>query len=172
MGKIENLIKQYRLLSDWYLSVLENISDEDGKKTIGENTNSIEWLAGHLITGRYRNLMRIGVNIEPYKYMDKFINQSAPPPNAIAFSKDIKYPTLTECRAQWEIYTDLFLKGLEKVDEKILNTEMNFRVPTGGNTIEDALNFIVMHESFHIGQISIMRKTLGLPSMQLGLRAK
>lgn len=33
--------KQFQLLTDWYISVLEDIKTEDGSKVISENTNSL-----------------------------------------------------------------------------------------------------------------------------------
>ena len=81
MTTIEQMLKQYRLLTDWYISVLEGIKTEDGSKVVSENTNSLEWLAGHLIVGRYRNIMRLGRQVEPYKYLDMYVDQTLPPPN-------------------------------------------------------------------------------------------
>lgn len=170
MDSIANLIKQYQLLTDWYLSVLEDIDVADGHKTITDNTNSLEWLAGHLITGRYRNIIRLGITIEPYEYIDKFINQAIPPPNAIAFNKMIQYPSLNDCKQQWIRYGKLFMNRLKEIKVDTLRTEIPFTVMTGGNTIEDALTFIVLHETFHIGQMSIIRKALGYPAMQLSPR--
>lgn len=170
MHSTQQLIKQYQLLTDWYISVLEDIKDEEGKITIHENANSLEWLAGHLIVGRYRNMLRLGLQLDPYKHLDKFVNPTIPPPNAIAFSKNSVYPTLTECRQQWNEYSQIFMKRLKEADEKILRTEIPFNVATGGNTVEDALHFIVMHESYHIGQMSIIRKHIGHSGMKLGLR--
>jgi len=167
---IENIVKQYRLTTDWFLSALENISEEDGRKTISDNSNSLEWIAGHLITTRYRNMLRVGLQIEPYKHLDKFINQTIPPPNAIKFDKANTYPSLVEDREQWLHYDKLFTDRLQTIDEVILNTGLPFMVLTGGNTVEDALTFMTMHESYHIGQMSIIRKTLGYPAMQLARR--
>ncbi|MFL5730782.1 MAG: DinB family protein [Cytophagaceae bacterium] len=164
---LTHFFRQYQLLTDWYLFSLADISDEDGKKVIAQQTNSLEWLAGHLITGRYRNMMRLGVKIEPYQYMDKYINQTLPPPNAVAFDTRIYYPSLTESRAQWTSYAEIFLNALKNADETILKSDLTFQIPTGGKTIEDALAFIIMHESYHIGQMSIIRKFLGYKSMQL-----
>ena len=172
MQTIEHLIKQYQLLTDWYISVLEGVDNKDSCKTISDNNNSLEWLAGHLIVGRYRNIIRLGLQIEPYKHLDKFINQTIPPPNAIAFDKKTQYPSLTECKEQWIDYSKTFLIQLKEVDENILKTEMPFSVLTGGNTIEDALTFVTLHEAFHIGQMSIIRKAFGYPAMQLSPRTE
>jgi hypothetical protein len=164
---LNHISTQYRLLTDWYLFSLEEIADKDGNKVLSDQVNSLEWLAGHLITGRYRNILRLGVKIEPYKSLDRFINQSAPPPNAIAFDKKIIYPSLTESREQWSNYAEIFLNAIKNVDEHILESALPFQIPTGGKTVEDALAFMIMHESYHIGQMSIIRKLLGYKSMRI-----
>ena len=166
----ESIYKQFQLLNDWFISALEGISDEDGKKTLGDAMNSLEWLAGHLVVGRYRNMLRVGMQVEPYQHLDTFINQSIPPPNAIAFDPNITYPSLAESRETWIHYSTLFLARLKEIDAAGLTTEIPFHVPTGGNTVKDALAFTVMHETYHIGQMSTMRKMLGYGSMQLGPR--
>ena len=170
MESIENLIKQYTLLTDWFLSALENINDQDGGKTINDNSNSLEWIAGHLITGRYRNIVRLRVQPEPYKYMSKFIDQSIPPPNGIKFDKRNTYPSLTDSRREWAYYGKIFLDSLNTLTTDILKDEIPFNVLSGGNKVEDALTFMVMHETYHIGQMSIIRKALGYSAMQLTKR--
>ena len=170
MSPLHHITKQYQLLTDWYISVLEEVSDKDGNKAPIEHTNSLEWLAGHLIAGRYRNMTRLVLQVEPYENLDKFVNQTIPPPNAVAFDSKVKYPSLTECRAQWASYSTTFIAALKNTDESLLKSEIPFSVLTGGNTIEDALAFVVMHETYHIGQMSIIRKALGYPSMQLSPR--
>lgn len=170
MESIIQTHKQFGLLTDWFTFVLDNISDEDGKKTIADHTNSLEWIAGHLIVGRYRNLVRLGMPAEPYQHLDKYANIALPPPNAIAFSRDIQYPSLTESRKQWLDYSSILLNTLENPDPAVLANELPFTALTGGNTVEDVLAFGIMHESYHIGQMSIIRKALGYPAMQLARR--
>lgn len=165
MTTIEQMSKQYRLLTDWYISVLEDIKTEDGSKVIGENTNSIEWLAGHLIVSRCRNIVRLGQQVEPYKYVDAFVEQTLPPPSFSAFDRNKKYPSLIEDIEEWSKYSKIFIDTLESADESILKTEIPLRGPTGGSTVEDLLTSVVLHESFHIGQMSIIRKTLGYKTM-------
>ena len=167
MNSINNFIKQYQLLTDWYISVLDLIPDSDGVKTFSNNSNSLEWIAGHLIVGRYRSSLLIGQQLAPYKHLDNFINQTIPPPNTIAFDKSSTYPSLTESRTQWIVYSRIFINGLVNINETILSTQMPFSVPTGGKSVADALTFVNLHETFHIGQMSILRKLLGHPAMNL-----
>lgn len=84
--------------------------------------------------------------------------------------KNIKYPTLSESIEQWKVYSEVLLKAISGLEEATLKKELNFTLPSGGTTIEDALVFMVLHETYHIGQISLIRKMLGYPSMKLGRR--
>ena len=167
MQSLSNIIKQFSTVNYWYMSALDGIKDEDGNKVIAGHTNSLEWIAGHLLTGRYRNLVRLGVQIEPYTHLEKFIDQTLPPPNAIAFNKNITYPLLSASRQQWTDYSIILLERLNGLDEKTLKSAISFTLPTGGNTIEDSELFAIVHETYHIGQMSIIRKSLGYSPMQL-----
>lgn len=164
-------INQYQLLTDWYLSALDGIADTDGNKSIKNLTNSLEWIAGHLLVARYNNIKQLGGEIEPYAHIEKFINPKiAPPRNNVAFNVDTKYPTLSECCNKWIEYSDIFIETLKKTDETILNKELPFNVLTGGKKLKDALKFLVLHETYHIGQMGIFRKALGYEPMLLGWR--
>lgn len=165
MTTIEQMLKQFRLLTDWHISVLADIKTEDGSKVIGENTNSLEWISGHLIVLRYRNTVRLGRQVEPYKYADAFVDPTQPPPNFSPFDRNKKYPTLAECTEEWSKYSKIFTDTLESVEESVLKTEIPLSGPTGGSTIEDLFTSFVLHESFHIGQMSIIRRALGYKAM-------
>lgn len=41
MTTVEQLARQFRLLTDWYLSVLEGIQPAHGRKTLSEHNNSL-----------------------------------------------------------------------------------------------------------------------------------
>ena len=172
MQSLHYLIAQYQVLTDWYVSTLDGIEDHEGKTIIGDQMNSLEWLAGHLVTGRYRNMVRVGLQVEPYEHLGKFVNQAVPPPNAIAFSPSIPYPAISESITQWRSYAEIFLDRLRVLDTNTLAMPISFILPSGGNTVGDALAFIALHESYHIGQMSIIRKSIGHGAMYLGLRKK
>ena len=164
-------IKQYQLLTDWYLSALDGIADIDGSKTINELTNNLEWIAGHLLAGRYNNMKQLGGQIEPYVHIGKFINPKiAPPRNTVAFDVNTKYQILSECCKNWIEYSNIFIEMLKNTNEIILSKTLPFNVLTGGNKLKDALNFLVLHETYHIGQMGILRKALGYEPMFLGWR--
>jgi len=165
MPVAEQMGKQFRLLTDWYLSVLDGIRPEDGRKVLRDNTNSLEWLAGHLLVMRSRNIARLGQPVAPFRYLDTFVDQTLPPPSFRAFDSQTVYPSLAECAEQWLSYSTAFSNALEAADEPILQRELALSGPTGGNTVADLLTSMVLHEAFHIGQMSLLRKALGYPAM-------
>jgi hypothetical protein len=159
------MTRQFELLTDWYLSVIENIRPEDGRKALTEHNNSLEWLAGHLLLTRGRNVARLGQPAPPFEQLAAFVSPTLPPPGFRPFSPRIQYPGLEACASAWVEVSRQFLHALETASEQVLRAEIPLQGPTGGSTVEDLLVAAVLHESFHIGQMSIIRKALGYPAM-------
>jgi hypothetical protein len=162
---MDTLPRQFRLLTDWYLSVLEGIQLADGCKTLSAHNNSLEWLAGHLVVTRCRNITRLGGQTEELSFLDAYVDPTLPPPGFLPFDQNRAYPSLTECAEVWSRISQTFWAALQAADEPILRTVLPLSGPTGGNTVEDLLISAALHESFHIGQMSIIRKALGYPAM-------
>lgn len=171
MERLSLTIRQYQLLTDWFLSSTEDIDDNDGHISINDRTNSLEWITGHLIIRRYSNIKLLEGEAEPYPEMSKFIDATLlPPRNTVAFDPNTKYLSLSVHRQIWINYSDLFIGMLQNADEHVLNKDVPFTVLTGGHTVIDVLNFLILHETYHIGQISLFRKALGYKPMLLGWR--
>lgn len=165
MTTMEQQSRQFRLLTDWYLSVLEGIRPADGRRTLSDTTNSLEWLAGHLLVSRCRTIARLGGQVAELPYLDAYVDASLPPPGFRPFDPNRAYPSLTECTEAWGRVSQTFLATLQAADEHVLHRVLPLSGPTGGNTVADLLVSIVLHEPFHIGQMSIIRKALGYPAM-------
>jgi uncharacterized damage-inducible protein DinB len=165
MTMMEPLARQFRLLTDWHLSVLEGIQLADGRRTLSEHNNSLEWLAGHLVVTRCRNITRLGGPTQELSFLDAYVDPTLPLPSFLPFNKNQAYPSLAECAEAWDRISQSFLAALQAADEPIRRTVLPLSGPTGGNTVEDFLTSAVLHESFHIGQMSIIRKALGYPAM-------
>lgn len=162
---MEQLPRQFRLLTDWYLSVLEGIEPAAGRRTLSEHNNSLEWLAGHLLVTRCRHITRLGGPAQGLASLDAYVDPALPLPGFRPFAKNRVYPSLADCAEAWEQISKTFLAALQAADEPVLRTVLPLSGPTGGNTVADFLVAAVLHESFHIGQMSIIRKALGYPAM-------
>ncbi|MGI4863061.1 MAG: DinB family protein [Janthinobacterium lividum] len=165
MTNIEQMSRQFRLLTDWHLSVLDGIRPADGSRVLSDHTNSLEWLAGHLLVTRNRNIARLGGPAQELPDLDAYVDSALPPPNFRPFDKHRVYPSLAACAEAWGKVSTVFLATLLAADERTRQTVLPLSGPTGGNTVEDLLVAAVLHESFHIGQMSILRKAFGYPAM-------
>jgi uncharacterized damage-inducible protein DinB len=52
------------------------------------------------------------------------------------------------------------------MNESKLQEKVRFKFPIEDNTKFGALTFMVQHETYHIGQLGILRRALGLPAMK------
>jgi uncharacterized damage-inducible protein DinB len=162
---IETILKQYSFNTRLFKNVLEGINDEESTKRLTDNINHLRWIAGHLTMGRYRNIMRTGLQAEVYPHIDKFIKKDTPPPNAVALDVNMVYPSLEESMRHWNMYSEVLENGIPTLSEDALAAETPFRTIMGGNTVLDALEFVAMHEQYHIGQMSVIRRALGHSAM-------
>lgn len=122
-----------------------------------EWTNHLSWLAGHLVSTRYMLLGMLGHPMEE------------PHPELFAqgksISNDLTYPSLAQCREDWQLVSEALAVALKEATPEILNGKAAFPTPIG-DTVRDAIAFFGHHEGYHIGQIGILRKFFGLEAMK------
>ena len=144
-------------------NVLEGIEDIKGSERLSDHVNHLQWIAGHLTNSRYGIAPALGLKVS-FPYGEQYTDPSEPPPHNRTISDTVKYPSLTEIKKSWNDLADDFTEKLSGLSEEHLASGIPFPVPTG-KTFQDLLSFIASHESYHIGQMSIIRKYLGLSAM-------
>jgi uncharacterized damage-inducible protein DinB len=163
MSSIQPVSSQFALDNRLFNNVLEGIEDIKGSKRLSEQVNHLQWIAGHLTNSRYGIAAAIGLKAS-FPYSDIYTDPSQPPPHNRALSGSLKYPSLTEIKKSWNDLAAAFVEKISGLGSEQLTSGIPFPVPTG-KTFLDLLSFIASHESYHIGQMSIIRKYLGLDAM-------
>jgi hypothetical protein len=166
MKAIDIITRQIARNTKWYINVLEGIAEKDSVRQINKNVNHMRWIAGHLLTGRYRNVIRLGLQTEPYPHLDKFVIPDTPPPNGRPVDENIRYPELAETLNYWKDYSGYLVKILPRLTDEQLMKKLPFEIPFDGDAAVDGFAFTVMHEAYHIGQMSLIRKSLGYEAMK------
>jgi len=164
MSSIQTLSKQFALHTRLFNNVLEDIEDNKGLERVSEEVNHLQWIAGHLTNSRYNFAPMLGINAS-FPYKDLYTDGTKPPPNNRAIDASIKYPSLTEIKKYWNDLGNAFAEKTAAMKDEQINSGIPFAVPIGGNTVLDLLAFLASHESYHIGQMSIIRKHLGKGAM-------
>jgi len=163
MSPIQPVVKQFELQTRLFNNVLEDIEDIKGSKRLSEHVNHLQWIAGHLTNSRYGLAAGLGIKAM-FPYKEQYTDPSQPPPHNRPLSASVKYPSLTDIKKSWNDLAATFTGKLSGLKDEQLASGIPFPVPTG-KTYQDLLSFIASHESYHIGQMSIIRKYLGLSAM-------
>jgi len=63
------------------------------------------------------------------------------------------------------------LERIAELLEGMLQGQSEQQLPTDDRTLLGAISFLLHHESYHIGQMGLLRRLLGYPSMSYTVRA-
>ena len=165
MNNTQIITRQLILQTKFFKNVLLDINDEESKIRMNKQTNHLAWIAGHLVVIRFGLAVRFGLRRYKYPHLDLFVIKDIPPPNAKSLDENINYPHLNETLNYWDSYSEYLINKLPVLTEEQLNSELNFETPIGGKSVLESLAFSVSHEAYHIGQMSIIRKSLGHTAM-------
>lgn len=74
--------------------------------------------------------------------------------------KNGDWPRIAE--SEWDGVRGAFLDGLQSASELSENAESLNRRLWNGDTVDEVLLMIVIHNSYHLGQIALIRQLLGI----------
>ena len=137
------------------LTNLEGISDEESLRLPQPGGNSINWIAGHIITVRQGFLKAFNEpTILPDASRSAYARGSKP---------GAEMPeTLTDLRDMLTRSHEALVALLPRLDEATLASKAPF---SPGNdpteTVASLLGKLVVHESYHAGQIGMARRLVG-----------
>lgn len=151
-------ISQIIDLNTWLLhNCLDGVDDALANRRLTADTNSLAFLAAHLTDSRHFICKRAGREF-PHPLGDalekgKTLDELGP------------LPPLAEIIAAWATVSAELRALLESLDEAAL-AQPAYQFPGSDGTLFGMLNFLTQHDSYHVGQMSILRRQLGLPAMK------
>ncbi len=119
--------------------------------------NSIAWIAGHVATSRAGLLKFIGLE-DVAEVWEKQVARGA---------AKIADPgvDLAAIQAVFGRRGTRFSEAFPAVPQERLNAASGRTMPDGATTVAGALDFLLFHEAFHLGQIDLLRIAHGLPGI-------
>ena len=85
--------------------------------------------------------------------------------NAAEGIDDLELPPLDELAAEFAAVTDRLLSRLEELTDEDLERQVERAFPFSEKTVISGLTFLAWHESYHVGQLALLRSYLGLSSL-------
>lgn len=157
MNSPQTFISIFKVNSALFVNAFKDVDDKTASKRPNEKTNSMIFLALHSVDSRYYVLNLLGSRAKnPYaeEYKD------------VRIIEDVKkYPSLEELLKEWKKTDRLLTKKLGGLRPKQLKSKTDFKFSFADKTLHGALSFLTAHESYHIGQLGLIKKYLGLPSV-------
>ena len=136
---------------------LDGLSDEQAVTRVVEGTNHVAFLAAHMADSRFFALKVLGQTVE---------NPLAPVLAGAKTLEDVKGPLpLDATRAAWATVSAALRAALESLTPEQLDAPSTMRFPISDKTLLGVIAFLVQHDAYHLGQLSLLRRQLGLAGM-------
>ena len=154
MEKSKNVIMQTFNTNNYLIGkALDGLTEEHFSTQPNKSTNPIHFLLGHLTLYRFQGCKLLGEEMT-YKFSEFY-----KPGNPI--QERSKYPTTAEIKAEWNMVTERLKTLLESSSLDIFEKEIPSKYPIGEQNVMGAFQFLMFHEAYHLGQISLVRKYFG-----------
>jgi uncharacterized damage-inducible protein DinB len=156
--RIAPLTEILRLNTRLFRNCLDGVTDEKAARRPSASTNSAVFVAAHVADARF--------------YLLRVLGAAQPNPLA-AFLEgarsidDVKQcPSLEQIQRAWTAASHALRDRLDAITAAELDAPVKSAFPIADPTMLSVLTFLVQHDSYHIGQLALLRKHAGLPAMQ------
>jgi DinB superfamily len=136
-----------------YIRAIRDITDTQGTQVVHPAINPAHWIAGHLLSNRF--------------YLYRLCGHAAADPFAQLYTEgkglidNALYPPISEILVHWRGIAPLVEAAILKWGTDDLNAPAPFPLPVAEQTLRGFLAFWLQHESYHIGQLSVVHQLLG-----------
>ena len=141
----------------WLFSnALKDVEPELVGYRVNEHTNTFDRLAGHVTVGRFGMARMLQIDVpEPGwgEFQELGLGRQ--------FDMRRDCPPVDDIIAAFNRITEPFLAKLPEVSPSLLGAAASLPIPGNSPTMGDQLAFMTMHESYHIGQIGLLKKSMG-----------
>ena len=153
----------FRLNTELLLNCMNGVDEGLARQRITPTCNNISFLVAHLIESRHLLAKLLGAPVP------------SPLPPSVDKARTLEeagpLPPLTELEAAWEAIAAHLAVQVERLDTPQLAQSAS-HFPGSDGTVLGALAFLAQHESYHLGQIALLRRQVGLPAMSYDLKPR
>ncbi|MEM8711308.1 MAG: DinB family protein [Planctomycetota bacterium] len=151
---LEALGKRFSFNSRLLALATEGFEDQHWSFRPETGGNSALWILGHVASARRGMLRMIGETVEEDEW-EKGFRRGAQP-------EDASYLPAADFVREFHSTGEALAAGLAALSEEVANSPSPREFPDGSKTIGDALHFLYFHETYHLGQIGLLRRLAGL----------
>lgn len=155
--RIIGVAETLRINTKLFRNCLHGMAQQQAETRPNANTNSPLWVASHMTKARYGLLKRFG--------------DERPSPLSVELmtAKGIDdvhvWPSVAQVLAAWTDASHGLRDRLPQLTAADLNAKVEVRFPVFEQTQFAVLVFMTQHDSYHLGQLSMLRKVVGMSGM-------
>jgi uncharacterized damage-inducible protein DinB len=155
--RVEPLAAILRLNTRLLLNCLDGLTDQTAQARHGSGVNSATFIAAHVTDSRFYLLRMLGSSRE--NPLSVFLDK------AKTIDEVTEFPSLETIRGAWSGVSADLESTLATTTAESLDLPIDPRFPGVDRTRLGALTFLVQHDSYHLGQLALLRKPAALPAM-------
>ena len=152
--------QQYRFNNNLLDAVSADFSRELWARHPGGEGNSAWWILGHITLARRRLSRALGIAIDAVEGEDEFWMGATPDPE----HRD--YPEPEILAAEFRQLGEKLMAAMAEMSTADAEQPFGHRFPDGSEDLKGGARFMFMHESYHLGQIGLLRRVYGLPGFR------
>jgi uncharacterized damage-inducible protein DinB len=158
--RIAPLTEILRLNTKLLRNCLEDVTDEMAIMRPSASTNSVAFIATHVAEARFFLLTMLGA--EQTDLLSAYVE------NARSIDDVKRFPPVADILCAWTTASHALRDRLAEMAPAELKAAITcpFPLPVSDPTALSLLTFFVQHDSYHIGQLALLRKHMGLSAMQ------
>ncbi len=151
------LYEIFKINSRLFLNCLDGMDEDQARWRPSDATNSAGFIALHLVDSRYRFAAMIGLTLtSPFAAITEGRRSI----------DDVKQlPALDDIRAAWKSVTGEIRERFRVLTAGDLERAASMKLPVDDPSTLGAIAFLLQHDTYHIGQMGLLRKQAGLGAM-------
>lgn len=136
---------------------LDGLTEEQCTVRPSDTTNSARFVAAHLAESRYYTLKVLGAP-QPFP-LERYLGEWR------GIDEITEWPSLAEIKSAWAEASVALDARLGAIGAAELDAPSGTQMPIEDRSVLGLFGFMVQHDSYHVGQLSMLRKHAGLPAM-------
>jgi uncharacterized damage-inducible protein DinB len=152
---IAQAAEDYRYNNGFLLRSVEDLSPDEWVKRPSDICNHVAWIVGHIIWARTAVVGRLGGEKWSAPWLGLFARGTK-------LEEGAAYPSSNTLLDAWKEVGSVLGQALENVSDEAVGCAVTPPgPPSADGKISGQIRFLAWHETYHVGQVSIVRTLLG-----------
>jgi uncharacterized damage-inducible protein DinB len=148
-----NIEGMFKANTDIVRKAITEIPPEDWFRSPGDDSNHLMWVTGHVIWSRGNVLKSLNA-----QWTAPWLSVFA---RGATLASKAQYPSVGEIQNAWNDVSARLSDGLTNAPAELLSKMAPPGPPSFDGKLSGLVAFLAFHETYHVGQISYLRKWLG-----------